>query len=138
MACSTEPRDHGGSSSASDHEPCHRGDGRCTNRVLRSPATAPHCGTNVSRPRIAVALDRYAGWHEGFASTLEREKRANDWFDFDTLDLDRNDWTEQLEPFNAVLWKSSFMGPAAAAHFKEKIFFLETHLKKLVFPNFKT
>jgi glutathione synthase/RimK-type ligase-like ATP-grasp enzyme len=92
----------------------------------------------MSRPRIAVGIDAYFAWHERFAATLEREQQADNWFDFEAIDLQRHDWIQRLEAFDAVLWKSSAMGPIAAAHLKEKIYFLEHHLKKVVFPNFAT
>lgn len=92
----------------------------------------------VTTPRIAVALDRYYGWHERFLETLSRRRTAGVPIEFELVDLDRHDWIAAITPFDAVLCKSPLMGRDAAAHFKEKVHFLESHLGKLVFPNFKT
>jgi len=89
-------------------------------------------------PRIAVALDRYYGWHEGFCEALRRAAGADHAVAYELVDLDRHDWVSAVAEFDAILCKSPVMGRDAAAHFKEKVYFLETHLGKLVFPNFKT
>src|SRR5688572_3511354 len=95
-------------------------------------------GTGSSKPRIAVAAERYFRWHEGFSDALAAMQRQEPWFEFEVIDLDAHDWIKRVEDFDCVLWKSYVLGPEAAAHYKEKIYFLESHLGKLVFPNFKT
>lgn len=89
-------------------------------------------------PRIAVAFERYYRWHERFATALEENQARERWFEFEVVDLDRHDWLDVVRPFDVVLWKSYVLGPEAASYYKEKIYFLEAHLRKLVFPSFKT
>ncbi len=92
----------------------------------------------VTTPRIAVALDRFYGWHTRFMDALERARSSGAAIEFELVDLDRHDWIPAVTPFDAVLCKSPVMGRESSAHFKEKVYFLETHLGKVVFPNFKT
>lgn len=88
--------------------------------------------------RIAVALDTADRWHERFAQALTVAREREAFFEFEVVNLDRHDWITQLAQFDAVLWKSSAMGIRAAARWKEKIYFTETYLQKLVFPSFRT
>jgi glutathione synthase/RimK-type ligase-like ATP-grasp enzyme len=89
--------------------------------------------------RIAVALDPGERWHERFALALTEARAArHPLLEFEVVNLERHDWIRQLERFDAVLWKSSVMGVDAASRWKEKVYFTETHLQKLVFPSFKT
>jgi hypothetical protein len=52
--------------------------------------------------------------------------------------MERHDWLEAVRPHDLILWKPYTMGVSGAAHFKEKIFLLESHLGKLVVPNYAT
>ena len=54
------------------------------------------------------------------------------------VDIDRHDWMQVIAPFDIVIWFGSYTTPAYAAHYKEKIYFIERHLGKLVVPNFET
>jgi len=54
------------------------------------------------------------------------------------INLDRHDWIEAIETFDAVIWLGSHTSPRYAAFYSEKIYFIETFLGKKVIPNFAT
>ncbi len=89
------------------------------------------------RTRIAVAQDR-SGWHDRFVDALRQRRDAGLPFDYASVNLDADDWIDSVTPFDAVLWKPHYMGTATAWHFKEKVYFMESFLGKVVVPSFKT
>ena len=89
------------------------------------------------RTRIAVAQDR-SGWHDRFIDALRQRRDAGLPFDYASVNLDADDWIDSVGPFDAVLWKPHYMGIAPVWHFKEKVYFMESFLGKVVVPNFKT
>jgi glutathione synthase/RimK-type ligase-like ATP-grasp enzyme len=92
----------------------------------------------VNRPfKIAVGMDTEQ-WAEGFDAALGQRIEAGAPVERGMVDLEAHDWRERLEAFDAVIWKPAYMGPAAAGRFKEKIFFIEQHMRKLVVPNFSS
>ncbi len=86
---------------------------------------------------IAVALDNLL-WYKKFAESLEREIANGNPLSYKIVNLEVHNWLEIVRPFDVVIWKPAYMGPKSANILKEKIFFLEYHLKKIVIPNFAT
>ena len=78
-------------------------------------------------------------WTDHMASELEAQKSsfplAIDW---ERVDINADGWVGKLKTFDAVLWPPGCMGIKPSSHLKEKIFFLQYHMKKLVVPNFET
>jgi glutathione synthase/RimK-type ligase-like ATP-grasp enzyme len=88
---------------------------------------------------ISVAIGRDVGsWHERFAEALRTRASQGLALTYDIVDLERHDWVEILEPFEVVIWQPQYMGPRSSGYLKEKIFFLEEYLHKVVVPNFHT
>lgn len=87
--------------------------------------------------KIAVGTDKLL-WHEKFSEVLAKKVQQGYELEYDVLNLDKQDWAEAIEPYDVVLWKPAFMGVRSASYFKEKIYFMEKHLAKLVVPNFDT
>jgi glutathione synthase/RimK-type ligase-like ATP-grasp enzyme len=85
---------------------------------------------------IAVGVTRDS-WDERFASAIEENIARGEPLRYEFVDLERHDWIARVEPFQVVLWKPGYMG-TLASHLREKIYFLEKHLGKLVFPNYET
>src|SRR3989339_1905665 len=84
---------------------------------------------------IAVGKDRTL-WHERFMTALQARRDAGTPVEYALVDLEKSDWMEALRPFDAVIWKPSYMGAKSASQFLAKVFFIETVLKKLVVPNY--
>jgi len=59
-------------------------------------------------------------------------------FKWEDVDINRYDWLDKLKNFDAILWPPGCMGIKPASHLKEKVYFLEHHIGKLVIPNFET
>jgi len=85
--------------------------------------------------RVAVAIDSL-GWHEHFVDELSVQAGAGDGHQLILVDLHCADWQRSLEGVDLLLWKPAFIGPVSASLFKEKIFFIESHLGILTVPNF--
>lgn len=54
------------------------------------------------------------------------------------VNIDSDNWIQNLASFDIVVWRPYSMGIEAASYFKEKIYFIQFHLGKLVIPNFQT
>jgi glutathione synthase/RimK-type ligase-like ATP-grasp enzyme len=78
------------------------------------------------------------GWHLRFRDAIDVHIARGAPIDYAIVDLDGSDWIEVAEPFDIVLWKPAVMGPQAATHFKEKIYFLQHHMGKVTVPNYET
>jgi len=86
--------------------------------------------------QVAVGLSGNS-WDERFASALDESIARGEPVHYAFVDLERHDWPTRVEPFQLVLWKPADMG-TLANHFKEKVYFLEKYLDKLVVPNYDT
>lgn len=93
--------------------------------------------SQVKPLRIAVGRDR-GGWHERFAQALEAKKAAGCPIDYEIVNIENHDWIEQIASFDSLIWNPGYMGVRSASFFKEKIYFVERHLKKQATPNFET
>ncbi len=78
-------------------------------------------------------------WTERMAAALESEKlffhRGIRW---DLVDINCDGWIEKLKPYDVVLWPPGCMGIKPASHLKEKVFFIQHHMNKLIVPNFES
>jgi glutathione synthase/RimK-type ligase-like ATP-grasp enzyme len=77
-------------------------------------------------------------WHEKFAHALDKKIAAGLPLQYAVVNIDRHDWVEKIIDADAVIWKPAYMYPRFAGYFKEKIYFMEKILGKLIFPNFDT
>ena len=77
-------------------------------------------------------------WEERFSTALDQRRAQGVPLRYDVVNLHRHDWLAAVMPYDVVLWKPRTMGVEGALHFKEKIYFLEKHVGKLVVPNFST
>jgi glutathione synthase/RimK-type ligase-like ATP-grasp enzyme len=84
--------------------------------------------------RVAVGRDG-DDWHERFMAALAEHPGA---VDAELVDLDAAHWLDAVRASDAVIWKPAFMGSAAAARFREKVWFLQQHAGKLVLPGFNS
>lgn len=87
---------------------------------------------------IAVGIDKRNGWHKTFVEALDIKARQGHRLKYNVVDIDSRNWIRNLESYDVILWNPHWMGPQSAGHFKEKIFFIEQFLGKLVIPNFAT
>jgi hypothetical protein len=94
---------------------------------------------NMDKTRIKVAVGKDDnGWHERFADALESLRQEGYCIDFDVLNLEANNWFKIVAPYPVVVWKTSYMGPQAAAQFAAKIYTLQNLYGKIVLPNFNS
>jgi glutathione synthase/RimK-type ligase-like ATP-grasp enzyme len=78
-------------------------------------------------------------WTDHMASEIDAQRSSFPFpMDWERVDINAHGWIEKLKPFDAVLWPPGCMGIKPSSHLKEKIFFLQYHMKKLVMPNFET
>lgn len=57
---------------------------------------------------------------------------------WDRVDINCDDWIEKLKSYDAILWPPGCMGIKPASHLKEKIFFIQNHMGKIIMPNFES
>jgi len=91
----------------------------------------------MSEGGVKVAVGRGA-WHDEFAAALERRIRDGAAVEYDIVDIDAHDWLERIAPYDLVIWKGRFMGPELAGHYKDKVYFIEKVLGKVIVPGFDT
>ena len=84
---------------------------------------------------IAVGRDR-GGLHEKFIEAIEEKKTSYPGLQYSLVNLERSDWIEQIGESSLVIWKPPYMGHEFSGYFKEKVFFLENYLGKIVVPNY--
>jgi glutathione synthase/RimK-type ligase-like ATP-grasp enzyme len=83
--------------------------------------------------RVAVG---HGDWHREFAEALDARIRMGACIDYDILDIDTHDWQARIAPYEVILWRGRYMDPTLATYYKEKIYFIERHLKKVVVPGY--
>lgn len=91
----------------------------------------------MTESRLKVAVGR-GTWHDEFAAALDRRIRDGAAVEYDIVDIDAHDWLERIAPYDLVIWKGRFMGPEFAGHFKDKVYFIENTLGKVIVPGFAT
>ncbi|MCE5253883.1 MAG: hypothetical protein LLG45_06720 [Actinomycetia bacterium] len=87
--------------------------------------------------RLRVAVGR-GEWHDEFAAALEAHVRGGAPLEYDVVDIDAHDWQVKVAPYDLIIWKGRFMGPEFAGHYKEKVYFIERVLDKVIVPGFAT
>jgi len=84
---------------------------------------------------IGLSTDHF---HVRFAEALDGKIKQGLPVEYDVIDLNRHDWLNHIEQFDVIVWKPSLMGPQFAGHFKEKVYFIEKIMGKLVIPNYSS
>jgi glutathione synthase/RimK-type ligase-like ATP-grasp enzyme len=92
---------------------------------------------NTTRINIAVC-ENENNWHSKFIEALGSAKLEGYQLNYAVVNIGSDDWISALDGYEIVIWKPNHMGAESAAYFKEKIYFLEKHLGKVVIPNFNT
>ena len=87
--------------------------------------------------RIAVGRDTVK-WHERFVHALETKKSGGYPLDYQVVNLEKHDWIDQIKAYDLILWKPFNIGPRSSGFIKEKIYFAENYLGKIVMPNYST
>lgn len=78
-------------------------------------------------------------WTDRMASALVSEKQYfQQEISWDRVDINCDGWIEKLKGYDAVLWPPGCMGIKPASHLKEKVYFIQNHMKKLIAPNFES
>ncbi|QLY39822.1 hypothetical protein HF295_02685 [Hujiaoplasma nucleasis] len=57
---------------------------------------------------------------------------------YDTVYIDRLDWIKNIKQYDLIIWKPKFMGNESSQFFKEKVYFIQHILKKIIIPNYET
>ena len=86
---------------------------------------------------LRIAVGRGA-WHQEFAAALDARIREGAGIEYDIVDIDAHDWLERIAAYDLVIWKGRFMGPELAGHYKDKVYFIEKVLGKVIVPSFET
>jgi glutathione synthase/RimK-type ligase-like ATP-grasp enzyme len=97
-------------------------------------------GARPAKRTLKVAVGRGA-WHQEFAAALDARVREDAGIEYDIVDIDAHDWQARIAPYDLVIWFGhesirSFMGPRLANHYREKIYFIEQVLDKVVMPGY--
>ncbi|OIJ11270.1 hypothetical protein BKP37_16645 [Anaerobacillus alkalilacustris] len=79
-----------------------------------------------------IFKDNY-NWGRKFADYLDKYN-----IDYDFINIDKNDWLEEIEKYDIVLWKPAFMGPQSSQHFRSKVYFIQHIMKKRIYPNYES
>ena len=87
--------------------------------------------------RIAIGKDS-SSWCDRFAQALELKIKQGYRVSYEVMNLGTRDWLNRLSGIDVVIWNPMVMGPKAALHYKEKVYFMEKHLNKVVVPNYAT
>jgi len=84
--------------------------------------------------KIAVVIDQKS-WHYKFSDAINLLSSVNPGIQSISVDIGGPNWIEKIRDCQAVIWNPHYMGLRLASHFKEKIYFMEKFLGKIVFPN---
>ncbi|EFK96825.1 conserved hypothetical protein [sediment metagenome] len=78
-------------------------------------------------------------WTDRMATALDSEKAYfKQEMRWDRININCDGWIEKLEKYDAILWPPGCMGVKPSSHLKEKIFFIQNHMKKLIVPNYES
>ena len=80
---------------------------------------------------LGIAVDK-TGWWRRFEETAESLGLHHEVFE-----IERSDWMDRVDRYGYVLWRPN-LDPPFGEEAKEKIFFMERHLGRRVFPNWST
>jgi glutathione synthase/RimK-type ligase-like ATP-grasp enzyme len=87
--------------------------------------------------RVAIGKDLLK-WHDKFAEAFETIKLNGYPLEYSIVNMERHDWINKIKSFDLLIWKPLYMGPRSSGFFKEKIYFIEKYLHKIVIPNYET
>lgn len=87
--------------------------------------------------KIGIGKDRN-GWYKKFESSIASYIRNDTTLSYNIIDLDSNNYQEEIKKFDVILWNPGYMGLRLSSHYKEKVYFAEKILGKLFFPCFDT
>lgn len=87
--------------------------------------------------KIAVCINENK-WHLRFYNYLSSYAPHYGNIHCEFVDINHDDWIEKISNYDLVFWKPNHMGVESASYFKEKVFFIETYLKKIIVPNFNS
>lgn len=87
--------------------------------------------------RFIVGTD-VCGHCELMAAALAKKQRAGIALEYEVANLARHDWLTIVEPFDVVMWHPHWMMPKASSRFRERVYYMEHHLGKVVVPNFNS
>ncbi len=82
--------------------------------------------------KVALIKDINTGWWKKFSAALTKNGVS-----CKPIDVEHNDWLEQIGPVEHVLWRPNLVEPYLRQS-TEKLFLLENILGKKVYPNQKT
>jgi len=89
--------------------------------------------------KVSIAVcENENNWHLKFIDSLKAMSAEFEVPVYELVNINTDDWITKLEKFDVVIWKPNHMGFESASYFKEKIYFIEKHLGKMVIPNFNT
>lgn len=81
---------------------------------------------------IGLVKDLNTKWWIRFEEILK--EKGNE---YRLINIERNDWIDQIKPCNHVIWRPNLTEPYLRQA-KEKLIIIERYLEKKVFPNFDT
>jgi glutathione synthase/RimK-type ligase-like ATP-grasp enzyme len=91
----------------------------------------------VEQVKIAICKDDDQ-WHVRFAKAIDSCSNHNFEVAYNLVDINSQDWINIVDDYDIVIWKPYNMGTESSSYFKEKIYFIEKYLNKIVVPNFST
>jgi glutathione synthase/RimK-type ligase-like ATP-grasp enzyme len=86
---------------------------------------------------IAIGKDNN-GWFTRFETYFCILQKDYPQLRYEIIDLDSDEFEKEILDFDAILWNPGYMGLRLSGHLKEKIYFAEKYLGKLIFPSYDT
>jgi len=72
-------------------------------------------------------------WSSKFAEILDKKN-----IEYGYIYMDKDNWINQVDDYEILIWKPKFMGIQSSQFFKEKVYFVQHILNKRIYPNFET
>lgn len=72
-------------------------------------------------------------WSERFSQILSKKN-----INYGYIYIDKDDWIQQINNYDVLLWKPKFMGVESSQFFKEKVYFIQHIMNKRIYPNYET
>lgn len=73
------------------------------------------------------------GWSNKFSEILNKKE-----IDYGYIYIDKDNWLQQIEKYDVLIWKPAFMGIESSQFLKEKVYFIQHIMNKRIFPNYET
>ena len=87
--------------------------------------------------KIGIGKDK-KGWYKKFEISILNIQKEIPYISYAIIDMESDQFIQNIKNIDVVLWNPGYMGLRLSGHLKEKIFFAEKVLGKLVFPNYDT